>query len=67
MADDAPGPAEATRGGNVDHLRRRFAELEAREAEHERSERIQAALFGIAEAAGGAQDLHDERVRRTSG
>jgi GAF domain-containing protein/DNA-binding response OmpR family regulator len=42
---------------DVDALRARIAELEAREAEHERGEKVQAALFRIAEAASGAQDL----------
>src|SRR5438034_3820793 len=38
-------------------LRARIAELEGREAEHERAERVQAALYRIAEAASAAQDL----------
>ena len=38
-------------------LRARIAALEAREAEHERSERVQAALYRIAEAASAANDL----------
>src|SRR5439155_9577500 len=38
-------------------LRARIAELEVREQEHARGERVQAALFRIAEAASAAQDL----------
>jgi GAF domain-containing protein/DNA-binding response OmpR family regulator len=38
-------------------LRARVAELEARETELQRSERVQAALYRIAEAASGASDL----------
>ncbi|TMF40882.1 MAG: GAF domain-containing protein [Chloroflexi bacterium] len=38
-------------------LRARIAELEGREAEHERAERVQAALYRIAEAATAAHDL----------
>ena len=38
-------------------LRARVAELEARETEHARAERVQAALYRIAEAASAAIDL----------
>jgi GAF domain-containing protein/CheY-like chemotaxis protein len=41
----------------VSALRARIGVLEAREAEHERAERVQAALYGIAEAASAASDL----------
>ena len=41
----------------LDALRARIAELEAREAEHARAERVQAALYRIAEAASAASDL----------
>ena len=44
---------------DVDALRARIAGLEAREAEHDRSERVQAALYQIAEAASEASDLQD--------
>ncbi len=44
-------------GGDESALRARVAELEAREAEHERSARVQAALYRIAEAASTASDL----------
>jgi len=44
---------------DADALRARIAELEAREAEHERSERVQAALYRIAEAASAASDLQE--------
>ena len=47
-----PGPAD-----DVVLLRARVAELEAREAEHTRTERVQAALYRIAEAATAASDL----------
>ncbi|HEV7809278.1 MAG TPA: GAF domain-containing protein, partial [Candidatus Limnocylindrales bacterium] len=43
--------------GEESALRARVAELEAREAEHERASRVQAALFRIAEAATAARDL----------
>jgi len=49
---DAP-PATA----EVEGLRARIAALEATESEHERAERVQAALFRIAEAASAASDL----------
>ncbi|MFL5757490.1 MAG: GAF domain-containing protein, partial [Chloroflexota bacterium] len=39
--------------------RARIAELEALEADRERSEKIQAALYRIAETASAAQDLHE--------
>ncbi|HET7473875.1 MAG TPA: GAF domain-containing protein [Candidatus Limnocylindrales bacterium] len=42
---------------DVASLRARLAELEAREAEHARSERVQTALYRIAEAASAASDL----------
>jgi GAF domain-containing protein/DNA-binding response OmpR family regulator len=42
---------------DVHALRARIAELEALETEHERSERVQAALYRIAEAASSASDL----------
>jgi GAF domain-containing protein/CheY-like chemotaxis protein len=41
----------------LDSLRARVAELEAREAEHARSEKVQAALYRIADAATAASDL----------
>ena len=44
---------------NVAALRRRIEELNAREAEHQRSERIQGALYRIAEAASAASDLQE--------
>jgi GAF domain-containing protein/DNA-binding response OmpR family regulator len=50
-ADTLPDAAD------LDALRVRIAELEAREAEHARAERVQAALYRIAEAASGASDL----------
>src|SRR3954452_17289738 len=43
----APDPADLA----VDALRRRIAGLEARESEHQRSARIQRALYRIGEAA----------------
>ena len=42
---------------DLDVLRARVAELEAREAEHARAEHLQAALYRIAEAASAASDL----------
>jgi GAF domain-containing protein len=42
---------------DVDTLRARVVSLEAGEAEHERSERVQQALYRIAEAASQASDL----------
>jgi GAF domain-containing protein/DNA-binding response OmpR family regulator len=44
---------------DVDALHARVAALEAREAEHARSERLQAALYRIAEAASAASDLQE--------
>src|ERR1700675_2213622 len=40
-------------------LRRRVAELEERETEHQRSERIQNALYRIAEAGSAASELQE--------
>jgi hypothetical protein len=40
-------------------LRERVAELEALEADHRRSEKVQAALYRIAETASAAQDMHE--------
>ena len=42
----------------MEALRHRIAELEAREAEHAQTERVQAALYRIADAASGAEDLY---------
>ncbi len=42
---------------DIDALRARIAALEARESEHERSERVQQALYRIAESASQASDL----------
>jgi GAF domain-containing protein/DNA-binding response OmpR family regulator len=42
---------------DVAALRARIAELQAREAEHERAEKVQSALYRIAEAATAATDL----------
>jgi GAF domain-containing protein/DNA-binding response OmpR family regulator len=50
-------PGTEVPAGELVSLRGRVAELEAREAEHDRSERVQAALYRIAEAATAAQDL----------
>src|SRR5205085_3757613 len=44
---------------SVDELRERLAQLEAREAEHRRSETVQAALYRIAETASAAQDMQE--------
>jgi GAF domain-containing protein/DNA-binding response OmpR family regulator len=44
---------------DVDALRARIVALEAREAQHERSERVEAALYRIAEAASEASDLQE--------
>jgi GAF domain-containing protein/CheY-like chemotaxis protein/HPt (histidine-containing phosphotransfer) domain-containing protein len=43
----------------VQTLRDRVAELESREAEHQRSEMVQAALYRIAETASLVQDMHE--------
>ncbi|MEA2606093.1 MAG: hypothetical protein QOI00_850, partial [Chloroflexota bacterium] len=50
-------PVDAPAGSELDALRAKIAALESREAEHERSETVQAALYRIAEAASAAQDL----------
>jgi GAF domain-containing protein/CheY-like chemotaxis protein/HPt (histidine-containing phosphotransfer) domain-containing protein len=44
---------------DVAALRARIAELETLEAEHQRSERVQAALYRIAETASAAQDMQE--------
>ena len=44
---------------DVEALRERVGELESREAEHQRSEKVQALLYRIAETASGAQDMQD--------
>ncbi|HEY2802558.1 MAG TPA: GAF domain-containing protein, partial [Actinomycetota bacterium] len=46
-----------TGSSDVDALQRRLTELEAREQEHQRSEKVQSALYRIAETASAAQDL----------
>jgi signal transduction histidine kinase/DNA-binding response OmpR family regulator len=43
----------------VEALRNRVAELEAGEAQHRRSERVQAALYRIAETASAAKDMQE--------
>jgi GAF domain-containing protein/DNA-binding response OmpR family regulator len=50
-------PVDASGVTDAAALRARIVELEAREAEHERSERIQRALYRLAEAASAASDL----------
>src|SRR3972149_2718324 len=40
-------------------LRRRVAELEAREPEHRRAEQVQAALYRIADAASAVDDMQE--------
>jgi GAF domain-containing protein/CheY-like chemotaxis protein len=54
---ERPTPTEPPDATDLDALRARIAELEAREAEHERSELVHAALYRIAEAANVASDL----------
>ncbi len=49
----SPNPAEL----ELAEARRRIAELEAREQEHARGERLQSALYRIAETASSAQDM----------
>ena len=48
-----------TGSSDVEALQRRLTELEAREQEHQRSEKVQAALYRIAETASAAQDLQE--------
>ncbi len=51
-----------TDGGSpedVGALRERVVELESREAEHQRSEKVQALLYRIAETASAAQDMQE--------
>ncbi|HUQ79376.1 MAG TPA: GAF domain-containing protein [Patescibacteria group bacterium] len=50
-------PVDASAQTDAARLRKRIAILEAREAEHARSERIQRALYRLAEAASAAVDL----------
>ncbi|HEY3524038.1 MAG TPA: GAF domain-containing protein, partial [Candidatus Limnocylindrales bacterium] len=47
----------APRGGRLADAQRRIAELEALEAQRERAEQVQAALYRIADAASAASDL----------
>ena len=54
---DHPSPPDHSRSPDVDALRKRVAQLEARETDHERTEKIQGALYRIAEAASAADDL----------
>ena len=49
--------AEPPPTDDAEGLPARVAELEAREADHARAERVQAALYRIAEAASAATDL----------
>ncbi|HEX2754542.1 MAG TPA: GAF domain-containing protein, partial [Candidatus Limnocylindrales bacterium] len=59
MPPNGQQPVDATTGSELDALRARVAALEAREAEHERSERVQGSLYRIAEAASAATDLSE--------
>jgi GAF domain-containing protein/CheY-like chemotaxis protein len=43
--------------GELDSAQKRIAELEAREAAHERAEKVQSSLYRIAETASAAQDM----------
>ena len=52
-----PAVVEPSAAPDLDALRARVAELEAREAAAQRSERVQDALYRIAEAASAATDL----------
>ena len=54
---DRHKPAAAPAETDVAALKAKVAALESREAEHERAQHVQAALFRIAEAASAAQDL----------
>src|SRR5947207_11313952 len=54
---DRHNPAAAPAETDVAALKAKVAALESREAEHERAQHVQAALFRIAEAASAAQDL----------
>jgi GAF domain-containing protein/CheY-like chemotaxis protein/HPt (histidine-containing phosphotransfer) domain-containing protein len=58
----AQGVVDVTDGGSPDDvgaLRERVVELESREAEHQRSEKVQAVLYRIAETASAAQDMQE--------
>jgi GAF domain-containing protein/CheY-like chemotaxis protein len=46
-----------TKPDELDAAQKRIAELEAREAAHERAEQVQSALYRIAETASAAQDM----------
>jgi signal transduction histidine kinase/DNA-binding response OmpR family regulator len=52
-------PAQAKLRSELAAARARLAELESAEAEHRRSEKVQAALYQIAETASAAQDMRD--------
>ena len=53
------GVNESARSDDVEALKARLTELEARESEHQRSEKLQAALYRIAETASAAQDMQE--------
>jgi GAF domain-containing protein/CheY-like chemotaxis protein len=53
----SPRVTKRTASDELDAARKRIAELEAREAEHERAEKVQSALYRIAETASAAQDM----------
>jgi signal transduction histidine kinase/CheY-like chemotaxis protein len=58
VASKPKPPGDVQRStSEVDRLRLRVAALEIREADHDRSEQVQAALYRIAEAASAASDL----------
>ncbi|HET7703805.1 MAG TPA: GAF domain-containing protein [Candidatus Limnocylindrales bacterium] len=57
MPPDRHPPAPTANDPELARLRARIAALEAREAEHARADRVQSALFGIAEAASAASDM----------
>jgi PAS domain S-box-containing protein len=55
----AEGRRSVTAEDELADARRRLAELEAAEAERRRAERVQAALYRIAELASSAEDMQD--------
>jgi GAF domain-containing protein/DNA-binding response OmpR family regulator len=57
VARDRQQQVDVTSDAEVESLRARVSALEAREAEHARAERVQGALYRIADAASAAQDL----------
>src|SRR3954453_17092701 len=58
-APDVPVTADADPSSELAHAQRRLAELEAADAERGHAEKVQGALYRIAELASAAQDMQE--------